>query len=260
MKEAAASLNRPSPFGKAGIESILRKDSCAPVSDRTPSAMLRPWISTNLAVSADGKISSASRRPSGWTSGADHTRLLQLRTSADALLVGRGTLEADRMTMTVPGKFPLRCIVSSTGGIPEDHPVFSKPGGPIHLLVTGNPDAPELPGCTLHHDTLAGFLQTLSAGLGVKHLHCEGGGLLIRSLAELDAIDEFHLTLAGHTLFGGQDAPTATGVPADFLANSLDFAISHFGPHPESGECFLSYRRKTPQCSAFFPPCAAGSP
>lgn len=207
--------------------------------------MTRPRISTNLAISADGKISSVARRPSGWTSCEDHERLLKLRENADALIVGRSTLEADRMTLTVPGKSPqpLRCVVSRSGKLPADHPLFQKPGGPIHILV--DPDStPEFPaGVKIHHGTLAGFLETLATDLGVKNLHCEGGGSLIRSLAEIDAIDEFHLTLAGHKLFGGADAPTATGIPADFLASSLDFTLNHFEPRPEAGECFLSYRR-----------------
>jgi 2,5-diamino-6-(ribosylamino)-4(3H)-pyrimidinone 5'-phosphate reductase len=209
--------------------------------------MPRPWISTNLAISADGKISSTRRRPSGWTSRADHSRLLKLRESADALIVGRGTLEADRMTLTVPGNpvQPLRCIVSTSGDIPADHRIFSKPGGPIHLLVTGNDrSSPELRAlCQIHRGSLAAFLETLATGHRVRHLHCEGGGSLIRSLAEMDAIDEFHLTLAGHTLFGGFDAPTATGIPADFLPHSPAFTLSHFEPRPDLGECFLSYRR-----------------
>ena len=207
--------------------------------------MLRPWISTNLAVSADGKISSVARRPSGWTTREDHARLLKLRESADALIVGRGTLESDRMTLTVPGKSvqPLRCVVSHAGRIPADHPLFQKTGGPIHLLVTGGSEPDFPPEVTIHHGTLAGFLETLASDLGVKYLHCEGGGTLIRSFAEMDAIDEFHLTLAGHTLFGGADAPTATGIPAEFLPCSLKYTLSHFEPRPEMGECFLSYRR-----------------
>lgn len=207
--------------------------------------MLRPWISTNLAVSADGKISSVSRRPSGWTSEADHQRFLELRADSDALLVGRGTLDADRMTMTVPGasRQPLRCIVSRSGAISSDHPLFQKPGGPIHLLVTGEPADLIPSGVSLHQDSIAGFLHTLSANYQVKRLHCEGGGSLIRALADLDAIDEFHLTLAGHTIFGGQEAPTATGNPLDFLTDSRTFELTRFEPIPESGECFLTYRR-----------------
>jgi 2,5-diamino-6-(ribosylamino)-4(3H)-pyrimidinone 5'-phosphate reductase len=209
------------------------------------SPMPRPWISTNLAISADGKISSVARRPSGWTSRADHDRLLELRNCADALIVGRGTLEADRMTLTAPGKSvpPLRCVVSRKGRLRADLPLFLTPGGPIHLLVTGG-TTPDLPAeVTIHHGSLAGFLEKLATDLGVKHLHCEGGGGLIRSLAEMGAIDEFHLTLAGHKLFGGADAPTATGIPGDFLPSSQEFTLSHFEPRPDLGECFLTYRR-----------------
>jgi riboflavin biosynthesis pyrimidine reductase len=138
---------------------------------------------------------------------------------------------------------PLRCVVSREGRISAGHPLYQKPGGPIHLLVTGG-STPDLPaGVTIHHGPLADFLETLATGQGVKHLHCEGGGGLIRSLAELGAIDEFHLTLAGHTLFGGAAAPTATGIPAGFLPSSLEFLLSHFETRLDSGECFLSYRR-----------------
>ncbi|HSP43125.1 MAG TPA: RibD family protein [Luteolibacter sp.] len=207
--------------------------------------MIRPWISTNLAVSIDGKISSVARQPSGWTSREDHARLIDLRRGADALMVGRGTLEADRMTMKIPDQQvqPLRCVVSRRGVFNFDHPLFHSPGGEIHLLVTENPDC--VPPCgKVHHATLEEFLTIMAKQHGVKRLHCEGGGGLIRSLAELDAIDEFHLTLAGHTLFGGHDAPTATGTPGDFLPDSREFDMTHFEPLPESGECFLSYRRR----------------
>lgn len=208
--------------------------------------MRRPWISTNLAISADGKISNSALRPSGWTSSVDHARLLMLRESADALIVGRGTLEADQMTLTVPGKSmqPLRCVVSSTGKFPFDHPLFHKPGGDIHLLVTAeSPISEVLSQVRIHRSSLPEFFETLVSELGVKRLHCEGGGGMIRSLAELDAIDEFYLTLAAHTLFSGLDAPTATGFSKDFLPRSLAFKLTHCEPRPDLGECFLSYRR-----------------
>ena len=207
-------------------------------------AMLRPHISTNLAISADGKISSTPPRPSGWTSREDHARLLELRANADAILVGRGTLDSDRMTLTVPNQQeqPLRCIVSRNGKLDLEHPVFASPGGDIHLLVTGEFSGSVNSTVTLHRQTLIGFLQTLAAEYHVKKLHCEGGGQLIQALAELDVIDEFHLTLAGHTLFGGFNAATATGIPNEFLPQSRAFEITHF--EPRAGECFLNYRRR----------------
>lgn len=207
------------------------------------SAMIRPHISTNLAISADGKISSTPPRPSGWTSPEDHARLLELRGNADAILIGRGTLEADRMRLTVPGKAaqPLRCIVSRNGKLDPAHPVFHAPGGKIHLLVTGGFTGSAIPNVTFHQQSLLQFLTELTEKFQVQRLHCEGGGQLIRALAELDVIDEFHLTLAGHTLFGGLEASTATGIPAEFLPQSRSFELTRF--EPQAGECFLSYTR-----------------
>ncbi len=210
--------------------------------------MARPWISTNLAVSADGKISDVHHRPANWTSEEDFQRLLELRKNADALMVGRGTLVADNMTMTVSNttKQPLRCIVSSKGELPSDHPIFSRDGGDIHLLATQSLPAPA-PNVILHQESLSDFLETLSGKLGVKHLHCEGGGGMIRSLAEINAIDEFHITLCGHSLFGGNDAPTPTGIPAEYLPQSQSFEIKTFEAHPERGECFITYQRRGSQ-------------
>ena len=204
--------------------------------------MARPRISTNFAISADGKISSAAKRPSGWTSDADHQRLLELRENADALMVGRGTFTHDRMTLTGP-RNPLRCVISHSGRIDPDHPIFSKPGGPIHLLVTGENPPPADPRITLHTGNVVDFMELLGSEYRIKNLHCEGGGQLVHELAALDLIDEFHLTVAAHTLFGGAESPTTTGKPADFLPESRHFRLDHFEPRPELGECFLSYSR-----------------
>ncbi|MES2475189.1 MAG: RibD family protein [Verrucomicrobiota bacterium] len=202
----------------------------------------RPHISTNLAISADGKISSVARIPSGWTSSEDHRRFLKIRENADAILVGRGTWAADRMTMTAPGN-PLRCIVSERGMLDPEHPIFTTPGGPIHLLVTGETTPPPHPQVTVHQMSLGEFLDHLASDLGIATLHCEGGGQLIRALAEIDAIDAFHLTVAAHTLFGGLSAPTATGIPSEFLPQTANFRLTQFHPRPDLGECFLSYAR-----------------
>lgn len=208
--------------------------------------MTRPWISANFAISADGKISNVAHRPSGWTSKADHARFLELRKGVDALLVGRGTLEADRMTMTVPGQEmqPLRCVVSTKGEIPRDHPLFQTPAGPIHILATEGCEKPELPGATCHEGSLADFLENLASRFSVKKIHCEGGGTLIRALAKMNALDEIHLTWAGHTLFGGLKAPTLTGIPGAFLPASLEFDLVRFEPLQTEGECFLTYKRR----------------
>jgi riboflavin-specific deaminase-like protein len=214
--------------------------------------MTRPTVLLNFAITADGKISTVSKEPARFTSKADLRRLHQIRMRADAVLVGRGTLEADQMTITVPAEFrptrqPLRCIVSSAGTFDLGHKVFHTPGGAVHLLVTEAPadynaSRYEAAGACVHRQSLAGFLATLADIFGVETLLCEGGGTLARALAELDAIDEINLTWAGHTLSGGADAPTITGHLGPHLSPSLQFELTHFEPL-DNGECFLTYQR-----------------
>jgi riboflavin biosynthesis pyrimidine reductase len=207
--------------------------------------MRRPRISCNLAISADGKISNRKRRPSDWTSAADKERLVRLRHGADALLVGRGTLDADRMTLTVAGQSrqPLRCIVSRQGHLDPAHPLFHRDGGAIHLLATDVDHASAPSGVVVHTGALETFLHTMAESHGVAKMHCEGGGELVRALAQLDAIDELHLTLAGHVIFGGHDSPTLTGMPGDFLPMSRRFRLTKFASDP-GGECYLTWLRE----------------
>ncbi len=213
--------------------------------------MTRPTILVNFAISADGKISTVNKDPSQFTSAQDHQRLLEIRKRADALLVGRTTLEADNMSMTIPAEMlpkrqPLRCVASRSGNFDLEHRVFQTSGGAIHLLATDSEGRDFSPledlGATIHLCSLEQFLGVLVNEQGVKTLLCEGGGSLVRSLASLGAIDEVHLTWAAHTLFGGEEAPTITGEPSVHLPASLEFKLSHFEPF-ENGECFLSYQR-----------------
>ncbi len=150
-----------SRFGKRDLRPFVAAGLARSRQSSHSLAMNRPWISANFAISADGKITNVAQRPSGWTSKADHARFLALRKGADALLVGRGTLEADRMTMTVPDQEeqPLRCVVSSKGRISPDHPLFQTAAGPIHILATEGAENPDLPGATFHQGSLADFLE-----------------------------------------------------------------------------------------------------
>ena len=209
-----------------------------------PESLKHLTISANFAISVDGKISSSLHRPSGWTSKEDHHRLLDLRRVADAILVGRRTLIADHMSLTVPGltKQPLRCIASASGHLSGEENIFRTAGGAIHLWCPKLPENLPL-GVVSHHGSLVDFLRELHQVHGVHHLHCEGGGEMLRMLLEKDLLDELHLTWAAHTLFGGANAPTISGIPGVPLPISQHFALTHFETHTTIGEVFLSYRR-----------------
>lgn len=193
----------------------------------------------NLAISADGKISTTGNSPAHFTSKADLERLLEIRKQADAILVGRATLEADQMTMTTEGSTPWRCIISEEGKFDISHPFFHTEGGPRHLIISSDAVIPKLP-ATIHRTDLNGFLKKLRNNPDITTLLCEGGGSLARQLFELDLIDEINLTWAPHTLLGGQNAPTITGISGDFLPSSRHYELSKITTH-QNNEVFLTY-------------------
>lgn len=196
-----------------------------------------------MAISGDGKISTRSFTPARFTSQQDTQRLGELRLGKDALLVGRGTLLADTMSLTAPGdtRQPLRCVVSRNRGIPSNHPLLNTEGGDIHLCNTERATAPKK-GIIQHHGSLKKFLQKLEDDYGVKTLHCEGGGQLLKSLFQLDVINDLYLTLAGHTIFGGSNAPSLTGLLGPYLPNSRHFKLTQCSPTRDN-ECFLLYQK-----------------
>lgn len=203
-------------------------------------------VSANFAISADGKISSDPQRPSGWTSAQDHQRLLELRRGADAIIVGRGTLCTDNMSLTVPNqkRQPLRCVVSRHGTFSGNEKIFHSNGGDVHLLVTDASCCPfSREGVTFHFGKLTDFVNALHHDFGVQHIHCEGGGMLLRDLLDHDLLDTLHLTWAAHTLFGGRNAPTISGLADGNFSLSRHFSLVEMTEYGAEGEIFLTYQR-----------------
>jgi len=198
-------------------------------------------IILNFAITADGKISTRSLTPAHFTSKRDLERLHEIRNQADAILVGRGTLEADSMSLTTPGATPWRCVVSRNGEFRADHPFFHTEGGPRHLIITEKHAPTDLP-ATTHQMSLPDWLSWLDEHPEITTLLCEGGGFLTRELFSLDRVDEIYLTWATHTMFGGQLAPGITGIPGKFLPTSGQYQLVNL-ENGSPGEVYLHYRR-----------------
>ena len=102
---------------------------------------------------------------------------------------------------------------------------------------------------TLHlNDTknvnLPGMLQILRNEYKVRTVACEGGPTLFRALLEQGLIDRLNLTIAP-LMFGGEKAPTLTGLSSDFLPASVHCSLTDMRTVGE--ECFLTYRIKHPR-------------
>jgi 2,5-diamino-6-(ribosylamino)-4(3H)-pyrimidinone 5'-phosphate reductase len=223
----------------------------------------RPLVILDFAVTADGKVSTGRYTPAHFTSARDKQRLLEIRALADAVLVGRGTLETDRMAMDLPdqrirqwrieqGKpeCPLRVILSESGNISTALPVFKKGNAPILIYSTERmaPSQRRLLSeyATVHLSSsdqvdVLWVLGHLYNHYQVRSVVCEGGPTLVKTLAKADVIDEIYLTTATK-IFGGATAPGLTGPPGEFLPASRQFQLIEI--NRGDNECYLRYRRK----------------
>jgi riboflavin-specific deaminase-like protein len=211
-------------------------------------------------MTVDGKVSTVKRTQSGFTSEVDKRRLLYIRALGDALMVGRNTVETDRMSMGLPDEslrkariergqspYPIRVVVSNSGIFPADLELFKHAFSPILIYST-----PRIPPSVqtglrakaiLHIGTddyvqIPEVLNDLCETHQVRTLVCEGGPQLAKSLAELDFIDEFYLTIAP-ILAGGRAAPGVLGLPGSFLPSSRSYRLESM--KVEAGECYLRY-------------------
>ena len=211
----------------------------------------RPFVTANFAITADGRISTRNFTPSDFSSKRDKRRLVGIRASCDAVLVGARTLAADTMTLGIPGirakKPPLRVIVSNSGRIAPALRVFQGDGAPVVIFTTGKMPATVRDALSSVADIfihpspavdLALALAILRADYGVKRLVCEGGGTLLRSFASADLLDELHLTICPR-IFGGRAAPTLTGVPGKFLPKSTQLRLMEM--RRIGDECFARW-------------------
>ena len=223
----------------------------------------RPFVTANFAMTWDGRVSTRRFTPTNFTSKRDKLRLLEIRATADAVLVGVSTIVADNMAMGMPDEtlraarikrgqspFPLRVLASNSGRIPKNLRVFTSGPAPIVIFSTTQMASAtrtrlaRLADLWLYEGArvnLAAMLATLRADYGVRRVVCEGGPRLFRALLEEQLVDEIHITLAPR-IFGGTGAPTLTGLSGDFLPRSTTCALRAM--EILDGECFLRYRLK----------------
>ncbi len=189
---------------------------------------MRPHVVVNVAVSADGKLSTFERRQVKISGQADFRRVDRLKAGVDAIMVGIGTVIADDPSLTVKDPVliaareaagsdphPIRVVVDSSGRCPLDAAILHRGPGRRVIGVSAS--------CTAERRTaleafatvvvagdevvdLAMLLERLGA-LGVGRLMVEGGGTLIGALFEGGLVDELFVYV-GNMIIGGATAPT----------------------------------------------------
>jgi diaminohydroxyphosphoribosylaminopyrimidine deaminase/5-amino-6-(5-phosphoribosylamino)uracil reductase len=184
----------------------------------------RPLVTLKLAVTLDGRIADRQGR-SRWISGPASRALVQaLRRRTDAVLVGRGTVDADNPSLQprpARGRRPYRVIVDSRGRLN------------LHARVLTDRVAEQTLVATTRHCSTAArrrlerkgarrlvlpagrggvsltALLTALGKLGVMHVLCEGGGRLAGQLIRSGLVDEMVLFIAPIALGEGGRAAVA---------------------------------------------------
>jgi len=189
---------------------------------------MRPYVVVNIAMSADGKITTRERRQVRISGAQDFTRVDQLKAGCDAVMVGIGTVLADDPSLTVKSEecrnyrrkqgwddHPVRIVVDSTGRIPPDASILHKGEGKRVVVVSKRADAMKISllekkatVIVAGEDAvdLCALMNELGA-MGVHRVLVEGGGTLIAGLIDAGLVNEIY-SFIGNIIIGGKDSPT----------------------------------------------------
>ena len=180
-------------------------------------ARSRPRVILSAAVSVDGKIATV-QGDAGLSSRADRRRVHLLRSRADAILIGKNTLELDDPLLTARlagGRNPVRVILDSRGTISSGSKILRTSGSvPTIIAVTKRISEDDMlrlrrsPAEVVVCGTEEVDIRALLADLhirGIRLLLVEGGGIINWYFVKHGLADEVIVTVAPY-LVGGQSA------------------------------------------------------
>lgn len=215
----------------------------------------RPYTATNFALTVDGRATISGRSgPIGTAT--DTAMLVGLRTRVDALMIGAGTMRAERYGRVVgdPQKRarrerdglphdPLMVIVSARLDLPWDAELFTCGAGRVLIFTSAETDVPETatPVRVVRHEDrvdLAEAMRYLRTERGIRGLLCEGGPHLHAQLLDAGLVDELFLTTAPK-LAGGAGPGLAEGMTEFVRELELVSLLA------DGGELFHRYRVAT---------------
>jgi riboflavin-specific deaminase-like protein len=169
----------------------------------------RPYLGLNMVSSLDGKAT-LDWRTKGLSSDLDRRVFHLLRTQADAVMVGAGTVRAERygpMTKSDElrqirvneGLVPdaLAVVVSGRLDLPADLPLLNEPDQKVVIATASEDTIPGVSGDVDYArvgDDLPRLMAYLQERHAVRSVLCEGGPTLNSFLFAAGIVDELFLT------------------------------------------------------------------
>lgn len=184
----------------------------------------RPRVVAAMIASVDGRTA-VEGRSVGLGHPADRDLLRELRTAVDAILVGTGTLRAERYAnlldddqraQRTAGGLELEPIVATVSrrlDMPHDIPLLAEPTARVQVYAEVEGEVPSQGAWVAVHRfapgqlTMPAILEHLRTERGARAILCEGGPTLLRELVAADCVDDVLLTVSPMLVAG--DATTA---------------------------------------------------
>jgi riboflavin-specific deaminase-like protein len=220
----------------------------------------RPYLVLNFATTLDGRAAIDGR--SGPIGGETDTEMLQrLRTRVDAVMIGAGTMRAERYGRMVSdpdlrayresaglAHDPLAVIVSNRMELPWEAGLFTAGAGEVVIFTASEQEPPEtetLVTAVRHPEgvELDRALGWLLRERGIRSVLCEGGPTLHGRLREGGLADELFLTIAPK-IAGGEGPRVLEGALPDVDRVELAWLLA------SHDELFARYRGMSETTSA----------
>jgi riboflavin-specific deaminase-like protein len=194
----------------------------------------RPYVIVNFVASVDGRAAYQGRSGALGDEG-DRQVFHGLRTLADAVLVGSGTLRTERYGRLAArperraqrearglAADPLAVVVTRSGHVPWDAPLLDDPNSTFVCFTATPVQAPDVAArveaVELRPVTFGGALAHLRSHHGVRSVLCEGGPTITSAMLGEGVVDELWLTLSPHLVGGGAEPTVTAGAPLPELA------------------------------------------
>ena len=207
----------------------------------------RPYVIINMVSSVDGKTAIGGKA-SRLGSQTDRRTMRNLRSKADAVMVGANTLRAEKLSLGLdaprPARQPLAVIVTTSGDLPLETNLLIGEGQQFLVICPRGiairlPAGPGRTHCAPPTQSgnvdLGETLKMLKAECSIDLLLIEGGPKLSYSLISANLADELFLTLAPKLVGDTQEAALIAGpTPAARDLNLLSVYLA-------ADELFLRY-------------------
>ena len=171
----------------------------------------RPYVLLNMVQSADGKTA-IEGKASRLGTDIDRSVMRDLRSRADAVMVGGGTVRAERLSLSLDPEdartVPRAVILTNTGDLPLEGNLVRDQRQEVLVLLSERADKDaerhlgrlaeirRVPATQSGAIDVANALEIMKSSYGIDILLCEGGQALNHALISSDLADELFVTMA----------------------------------------------------------------